>query len=291
MKKINVNDLQYKRNIYSSSMSDVWELVDGNYAKIVTDNTLAVCYSLGVDYERKILYSKAKYAEGIITPLSAIYNRYGCSGFVMKPAKGKNLDKDGNDGDIQKAQDLQRFCNIYRQMEKIVINANKLWIVMPDLCAFKNIIITPDDKVLFIDYDGMQFGKKDKAISFAEDDMLGSYKKYNAISKYSNGKFHFTPELDITSLTVLLFKWIFNEVICVKALKRKDGISQEDLVSIVFEKLNIQDREFKRKVLANLSDNEPGAFLSEDLERIAKNNTMQATLAKDGQFIKCLNKK
>ena len=291
MKKINVNDLQYKRNIYSSRMSDVWELVDGNYAKIVTDNTLAVCYSLGVDYERKILYSKAKYAEGIITPLSAIYNRYGCSGFVMKPGKGLNLDEDGNDGDIQKAQDLQRFCGIYRQMEKIVINANKLGIVMPDLCAFKNIIITPDDKVLFIDYDGMQFGKKDKAISFAEDDMLGSYKEYNAISKYSNGKFHFTPELDKTSLTVLLFKWIFNEVICVKALKRKDGINQEDLVSSVFEKLNIQDREFKRKVLANLSDNEPGAFLSEDLERIAKNYTMQATLAKDGQFIKCLNKK
>ena len=176
-------------------------------------------------------------------------------------------------------------------MEKIVINANKLGIVMPDLCAFKNIIITPDDKVLFIDYDGMQFGKKDKAISFAEDDMLGSYKEYNAISKYSNGKFHFTPELDKTSLTVLLFKWIFNEVICVKALKRKDGINQEDLVSSVFEKLNIQDREFKRKVLANLSDNEPGVFLSEDLERIAKNNTMQATLAKDGQFIKCLNTK
>ena len=291
MKKINIKDLEYKKSIYSSRMSEVWELVDGNYAKIVTDDTLAVCYSLGVDYERKILYSKAKYAEGIITPLSAIYKRYGCSGYIMEPGKGLNLDEDGNDGDIQKAQDLQRFCNIYRQMEKIVIKANKLGIVMPDLCAFKNIIITPDDKVLFIDYDGMQFGKKDKAISFADDDMLGSYKKYNAISKYSNGKFHFTTELDKTSLTVLLFKWIFNEVICVKALKRKDGINQEDLVSSVFEKLNIQDREFKRKVLANLSDNEPGVFLSEDLERIAKNNTMQATLAKDGQYIKCLNKK
>ena len=290
MDRVNYSELRVVKSISDSSFSIVERLDDGNVVKRIKVPLIVYCLQNGISYEDKILYTGAKDVKGIATPLKAVYERDICTGYTAEPVYGYNLIEDAHSPDLSRATNLSRYCDLYCKLEEIVASANKAGIVIPDLCTFQDVIITNDDDIKLLDYDGMQIGKNDISLSFADN--LGDYRMYDVLPKFSNGSGSYTTELDKLSLTLLLFRWVFNLDINVR--KRPELLSFFSLarfIRIILLNLGIEDEIFFRKVVNNLSDDQPGAFLADDLKRITEKYSMSASSQPGGLILKKLTKK
>ena len=208
----------------------------------------------------------------------------------MEEINGSSLNNYDDNFSLQQSADLNAYFKLYTKIEELVARANKKGIVMPDLCTCDNIMFTSDGKVKLIDYDGMQIGEKDKAIVLSTS--LGDPMRYVVNPKYLDGYFHFTKELDKTSLTILMFLWIFN-VDLLKVGQYNPFTRTHFSIKDIFDILGIDDERFMNKVAANISDDKKGSYLSDDLYRIVNNYDMMATKVpgfSDG-YIKRLTKK
>ncbi len=92
--------------------------------------------------------------------------------------------------------DLMSYAKIHSQIENNIKKGNKLGIVFPDLCTTENIRITEEEKVIFIDYDGLQI-KEMPAVGFS--DFLGTPEEVLTSKYYDFGTGLFTKEIDIKS--------------------------------------------------------------------------------------------
>lgn len=273
MVKEQLSSFKEKELIHSGESSEVYRLTDGRLLKVAKPVVFLTCRLMGISYESKILNTSARTVHEIVSPLSAVYEGSFCSGFTMEEVQGVDLNHYDDNFTLADRANLRHYAELYAKIEDVVIKANKLGIVMPDLCTCDNIFILPDGSLKFIDFDGLQFGAKDKSMAISTS--LGGPMKYAGNRKFDNNFCSFTRELDKTSLAVLMFLLTFNVNLS------KIGMMHPTLrVPITLENvstdLGIEDSEFLRKIAANISSDKKGYYLQDDLFRLAENYDMEA---------------
>ncbi len=291
MQKVMLESLKPTGLIYNGESSKIYTLKDGRILKVASPIVLKICQLAGTTYERKILDTRAKRVSEIISPVSAVYVKRECVGYTMEKVNGRDLNSYDATFTLRQRSDLHHYFELYKKIEDVVIKANKEGIVIPDLCTCDNIIVLPDGSLKFIDYDGMQLGENDSAIAISTS--LGDEERYVNNPKFCNSFGHFTRELDKTSLTILMFLIVFNidltKVGMISPIDRK-VITIED----IFQMLGIDDSVFMKKIAANISVNQMGVYLQDELYKISQQYNMQAFkipfAAKDA-FIKKLIRK
>lgn len=259
--------------IYRGEGSTIYRLPDGRILKIVKPIVFETCQFLGANFESKILSTAAVSVKEIVTPLSAVYDGSFCLGYTMEAVEGLDLNRYDENFTLEDRGNLHHFAELFAKIEEVVVKANRVGIVMPDLCTLDNIIIQPDGSLRFIDFDGMQFGTRDRSIALSTS--LGNPAKYIRNPKYDNSFCSFTRELDKTSLAILLFLMVFNinlNKIGMVHPYTKKIITLEDTL----REIGLEDGEFVRKVLANISADKKGYYLRDELFKIAENYSMEA---------------
>lgn len=271
MEKEQLSSLQKKELIYSGEGSAVYRLSDGRILKVANPIVHRTCQFVGADYEQKILDTRAKSVFEIVSPLTAVYRMRECAGFTMEDVIGVDLNHYDDTFTLAQRSDLHAYSILYNKIEGVVKKANRVGIVMPDLCTCDNIVIMPDGSLRFIDYDGMQFGEFDRTLALSTS--LGDPHQYLSSSKYCTSPFHFTTELDKKSLTILMFLVVFNvnlnKVGCFNPFEGR-MVTLKD----VFDLLGIHDLVFMNKVAANISSTEKGVYLGDEIAKIAEHYRM-----------------
>lgn len=293
MIKEQTRDLNKIAKVYDGESSTIYKLDDGRLYKEAKPILLSMCAATGVNYERKLLSTHAATIGEIVNPITVAYTGRYCTGFTMSEEFGPNLNTYDDTFTLAQRSDLYAYANLFSKIESVVQRANKVGVVMPDLCTCDNIIIKEDGTLKFIDFDGMQFGKNDRSIAFSTS--LKHMEQYLMSRKFTDGPFHFTRELDITSLTILMFLVVFNIDLNKVGMFHPylgRGIALEDM----FEQLGLDEPELLRKVKANLSLTERGTYIGDELRKIADKYTMTTVevpkyLKSDGSYIKSLKRK
>lgn len=265
-------DLKKKGLLYNGETSYIYRLEDGRLYKKAKSILLDHCYRNGIDYEAKILDTRARQVSEMVSPLTAVYGDDGISGFTMEEVEGPNLTDYDKDFTIQQLCDLWHYYELFQKLETVVEKANKVGIVLPDLCTCENIIVQKDGNIKIIDYDGNQIGENDKSMCFSS--VLQHIREYARSSKFMPRPQYFSPELDKTSLTILMFLTVFN--VDLNTVGTIDPSGELITVKYIFDYLNIHDEQFMKKVAANLSLREKGTFLAPELYRLAKEYYMLA---------------
>lgn len=295
MKKEQLESIERKELFYNGESAAIFRLTDGRLLKIAKPVVFESCFAVGVNYEEKISKTNARSIKEIVNPISIVYNNRQCVGYTMEEITGATFNEFDQAYTKSQLSDLNMYTELYKKIESVVKKANQAGIVMPDLCTCDNIIIQPNNEIKFIDFDGMQFGSKDKSINMSTS--LGNPLYYINNPKYCSNEFHFSQELDKTSLTILMFLAIFR--IDLKKIGEIDYRTKEKVtLKDVFQMLGIEDYEFMNKVATNLSPTKKGVYLGRDLERIAKNYEMIAyeipfcfQTENTGQYLMKLHKK
>lgn len=265
-------DLKKKGLLYNGDTSYIYRLEDGRLYKKAKSLLFDVCRRNGVDYEAKILDTRARAVEEIVSPLSAVYIDERLSGFTMEEVEGPTLTDYDKDFTVEQVCDLWHYYELFHKLETIIEKANKVGIVMPDLCTCENIIVQKNGNLKIIDYDGNQFGENDKSICFSTT--LQHIREYVQSPKFMVKPQTFTPELDKTSLTILMFLTVFN--VDLNTVGMIDPAGERVTLKYIFDYLNLHDEQFLNKVAANLSLTQKGTFLAPELYRIAKEYYMLA---------------
>lgn len=271
--KEQVTDFVKTKKVYDGDSSIIYKLEDGRLYKEMKPLVHSVLQRTGIDLEKKLLSTNASSIGEIVCPISLVYNEHFCKGYTMAEVKGNTLTKYEEELSLFEKSNLELYFSLYSKIEDIVKRANDSGIVLPDLCTIDNIMILPNKEIKLIDFDGMQFGDDDK--SFVFSDNLKHIRSYINSTKFMKKEAHFTKELDITSLTILLFLLVFNvDLNKVGAFEpfTKTKITLKD----VFELIGINDPIFMKKVEENLSLKTKGSYLGSDLYRIMKNYQMIA---------------
>ena len=273
MKKEQISNLTVVKRIHSGEGSNIYKLADNRLLKIASSNVLQTCQIFGITYESKISSDKANNIKGILKPSSIVYKDDICLGYTMREIKGETLNTYDNNYTLDQRSDLKKYYEIYSKLENIIIQGNNKGLVFPDLCTCDNIMLLPDGSIKIIDYDGIQFGKKDKTLAISTS--LGEPTRYIKSEKYSYSPFCFTKELDITSLTILMFLVIFN--INLNNVGTYNPFTGQNVtLKDVFELLNIDDEVFMNKVAANLSFKDKGTYLQDELYKIMRTYQMES---------------
>lgn len=265
--------------IYDGETSEIYRLRDGRLFKKAKPLLINMCYRTGVNYEAKLLSTSALSVKEIVSPISVSYDGKFCTGFTMEEVFGPSLNTYDDDFTIEQRSDLDGYYELYSKIEDVVRRASKVGVVMPDLCTCDNIIIQKNGLLRFFDFDGMQFGRNDRSIAFSTS--LKHIREYLCSRKFVDGQFHFTKELDITSLTILMFLVVFNiDLNRVGTINPFTG--KVITIEEIFDLLGLKDDVFMRKVSANLSLTERGSFIADDLRRVASNYRMEAVIIPEG---------
>lgn len=288
MVKENVRNLCYGKCLYKTLLSEVFEIRDGYVVKFIPRLVLEAYKEFGGSLEKKIQYADdiVDMAE-LYKPTSAIYTNEGFCGYTMLENKGINFNDYDNTLTLEQRSDLKRYAFIYKQLENIVKKGHSQAkkIIFPDLASCDNIYIDQNLKVSLIDYDGLQIGDQ---FSDSYSSNLGNEEDYY-VPKYKSGLFY-TEEIDKTSLTILYFLDAFN--VDLKMIGKTNPLTGKTLtIEDVFEAIRLDDKIFIDKVKAILSKNEYGAYIGEDIDRIADKYIMKTLPLPDGRFMKKLIKK
>lgn len=267
MVKEDIKTFKEKELIHDGEGSSIYRLTDGRLLKVVKPVVIQTCRMIGTSYEDKILSTAARPVKEIVTPLSAVYDGSYCNGFTMEEVFGVPLSTFDDKYSLAEKSNLNKYAELYSKIEEVVMKANKLGIIFPDLCTCDNIIILPDGSLKFIDYDGLVLGPSDAAIGLSTS--LGDPIKYIGNRKYDKGFLSFNSELDKTGLAILMFLMIFNTDLT-KIGMRNPLTGEIVTLNNVFKLIGINDKEFLKKIEANISSTHKGYYLQHDLFRIAE---------------------
>lgn len=161
---------------------------------------------------------------------------------------------------------LSSYANIHSQIENNIKIGNELGIVFPDLCTTENIRITPDRKVFFIDYDGLQI-KQMPAVGFS--DFLGIPSDVLTKKYFDFETNLFTKEIDIKSAIFLYFVDVFG-VDLSKVGSINPFTGRVITLDYIFSTINLQDLNIMQKVWKLFQQSVPNEFLGDDIYMLAE---------------------
>lgn len=181
--------------------------------------------------------------------------------------------------------DLMHYASIHSQIEKNIKEGNDRGIVFPDLCTTENIRITNDNKVFFLDYDGLQI-KQMPAVGFSS--FLGTCQEVLQKKYYDYKTDLFTKELDIKSAIFLYFVDVFG--INLAAVNRINPVTGKRItLDEIFDIINLDDVDIQQKVWKLFQPAIPNEFLGKDYYKLAEKYKLVLTCHNDS--IKKLVKK
>lgn len=161
---------------------------------------------------------------------------------------------------------LSSYANIHSQIENNIKIGNELGIVFPDLCTTENIRITPDRKVVFIDYDGLQI-KQMPAVGFS--DFLGIPSDVLTKKYFDFETNLFTKEIDIKSAIFLYFVDVFG--VDLSTVGKIDPFTGRVItLDYIFYIINLQDLNIMQKVWKLFQQSVPNEFLGDDIYVLAE---------------------
>ena len=165
---------------------------------------------------------------------------------------------------------LKKYADLHSQIENNIKDGNKEGVIFPDLCTTENIRITPDGKVVFIDYDGLQV-KHIPAIGYS--DFLGGPADIETGKYFDKRTDLFTKELDIRSAISLYFVDAFGiNINTVNHVNPRNG--KKVKVEDIFQAINLKDQDIQHKVWCLFSQNVDNEFLGDSIYKLAEENDL-----------------
>jgi len=142
------------------------KLPNGELLKVLDKELLLIIKDTGYDLERRLDEADSFTSfKNFSIPTRKLEHNGRISAYTMPNFPGINFTDYYVD-----IFNLKRYADIHAQIEENIQTGNELGLVFPELCTTENIIIYPDGKVYFIDYDGIQI-KDMPAIGYS--DFLG----------------------------------------------------------------------------------------------------------------------
>lgn len=238
------------------------QIPNGNLVKILDDELLTIISNTGYNLETRLNEAdKLRGFEQFPWPKVMFEDKGIVKAYEMSYIPGVDFTDY-----YENIFDLMSYANIHSQIEANIKKGNDMGIVFPDLCTTENIRITEDNKVFFIDYDGLQI-KHMPAVGFS--DFLGTPEDV------LNGKYYdyksdlFTTELDVKSAIFLYFVDVFGiNLSTVNKVNPVNGeiITLDDIFSII----NLDDASIQQKVWRIFQSSVPNEFLGDDLYKMAE---------------------
>ena len=202
MDRVNIKDLPVNKPIHEDKGCIVYDIVDNKVAKIIRSSVSKQYEDLRLKYEEKLRDVRCIDIEEIVKPKDIIYCYDKCIGFTMDKIDGVHIDEYI---DSIKEASLTELAKFYKNLEDIIIRANKIGIVFPDICTFSHTLVDKEGNIKLIDYDGLQIGHH-KSLSLSMN-LVDTNKIKNTPKFYEND--YYTTELDKRSLATLLFLLVY----------------------------------------------------------------------------------
>ncbi len=284
----NINSLKL---LSENSISKVYKLCNGEILKMFNPNILDLYNNIGASMEKKILEAELlPDIPEIVIPNKAVYDEKDkFIAYTSNYIEGLNFGQYYDSLQQSDKNSLYFFASIFEKLENTISRANGADIVFPDLANPGNFIFDKNGNFKLIDYDGMQI-KDNKSMVIAR--VLSSDGQYNKVSKYGNGHFLYTPELDKKSIIILYMIFVFHvklTVIGQKSYRTGEAIT----LDYIFDYIGLEDNEFKNKISKIYNDNEKNEFITKDIYRLAEMYELRpkASIAKERGVCKYLIKK
>ena len=248
----------YKRCEYTTLI----KLPDGSLLKILDDVLLIKLFNTGYDLETRLNeVHKLTDFSNFAWPTRMLEEDGIVKAYTMREIPGVNFTFY-----YENIFDLYSYANIHSQFENNIKEGNNVGIVFPDLCTTENIRITPDNKVVFIDYDGLQINKM-PAIRFSS--FLGEPEEVLTKKYYDYESGLFTKELDVKSAIFLYFVDVFE--IDLSSVNKVDPYSHQKVtLDEIFSMIGLDDDDIKQKIWKLFQPTIPNEFLGDDLYKIAE---------------------
>lgn len=238
------------------------KLPSGELLKILDDKLLKIIANTGYDLETRLSeVENLKEFTNFSWPTIMLESEGMVNSYVMPYIIGVDFSDY-----YENIFNLMSYANIHSQIEKNIKGGNKVGIIFPDLCTSGNIRITDEEKVVFIDYDGLQI-KQMPAVGFSS--FLGAFEEVLQTKYYHYESDLFTKELDVKSAIFLYFVDIFGiDLTTVNRINPETGqlVTLDDIFSII----NLDDVDIQQKVWKLYQSDQSNEFLEEDLYRIAE---------------------
>lgn len=291
MYKIYKNELDFKnlKAIKRSENSRVFRLNNGDFLKIYSPVIIKQLKQIDISLEEKIMNAKVLTdIPEIIVPKAGVYDNPKTNNFIGQitpPAPGINLNQYDETFSILHHSDLHGYTRLLYNIFDAVKRANERNIIFPDLCTCDNIFVD-NERISFIDYDGIQIGKH-KVLSIST--ALGEPIQYLTSKYYRDGLF--TNELDKKSMLYLYFLTAFNvNLNTIGLIDPHTG--QKVTLELIFSLLGLKDEQFLNKAHKILSSNMSGDYIMDDMIRINNNyNLIALEQVSPSLYIKKLIKK
>ncbi len=233
------------------------KLPNGELLKVLDKELLLIIKDTGYDLERRLDEADSFTSfKNFSIPTRKLEHNGRISAYTMPNFPGINFTDYYVD-----IFNLKRYADIHAQIEENIQTGNELGLVFPDLCTTENIIISPDGKVYFIDYDGIQI-KDMPAIGYS--DFLGLPREVLTPKYYNEKTGLFTKELDIKSAIFLYFVDVFGVNLSV-ANTINPYTGKKVTLDYIFSTINLQDSSIQHKVWKLFQENEKNEFLGKDM--------------------------
>ena len=289
MLKESLYSFKEKEPFYNGALSQIYRLPDGRLLKVLSNAALNEFKATGISLEKKITTSLAESIEEINKALSVVFDNNSCCGYTMDEIPGDTVKQWDDNLSLEESLAIETYFKIYAKMERGSKERDKKKMVLLDMATATNTIIMPDGQIRFIDRESIQFGKAD--LSFMLSSVLGDPNKYINSSKFCNRIYgSFTPELNKTSLNILLFLLLFH-VDLSKVGQVNPQTGKIITLADIFEMIGMQDRHIMNKVACNLSDTKKGAYLGNDLYRLMQDYSLEKYDLSEDAYIKRLTPK
>lgn len=293
MEKTSINNfnLNSSKLLSKNSISKVYKLCNGEILKMFNLNILNIYNNVGGNMEKKILDAEElPNIPEIVMPNKAVYDENGnFIAYTSNYVDGLNLGQYYDSLEKSDKNSLYFFASLFEKLENIVARANNAGFVFPDLVNPGNFIFDKKGNFKLIDYDGMQV-RDNKSMVISK--VLSSDQQYNKVSKYGNGHFLYTPELDKKSIIMLYLILVFH-VRLTNIGKKTYHAGETITLDYIFDYIGLEDDQLKNKICKIYNDNEKNEFISEDIKRLADRYELRPRVSfiKENEVCKYLIKK
>lgn len=280
------SDLKNSKLISDGDMAVVVKLNDGSILKVFNPILIQASREVGADIEKKILGAKSiANSPEILSPTSVVYstdNKF--MGYTMMEANGVDYNVYNSKLTVHQRCDLHMYARNHSKLERVLRKNPD--IVFPDFCTCSNIILSEDEKVQFVDYDGLQVGGYK---TFSISSSLGEAEKHFFNPKYCRNGF-FNKELDKKSSIFLYFLVTFN--VNLSNVGRVNSATGKVItLDDCFQFINLDDPDLCHKVWKTFQDNQSNEFLGDTVHYVADKYDMHVRGRVGNCYLKVLTKK